>query len=239
MNYMKFIHPFTCLVAGPKCSGKTVLVTDILKNSIKVIDNIKQPKICWAYGVWQKGYNDFDKKISLHEGLPDEQYLLSNKINIIVIDDLMNELGDNFQLVNLFTKGSHHLNISVFFIVQNIFHKSKYMRNISLNCHYLLLMKNPRDRSQIMCLARQLYPTKSKKFIESYEEATNEPYSYIKIDLRATTPDKYRLQTNIIPGKARFKVFEIENVKKPERISTKTQDDCKFERIRSKKWITL
>ena len=36
------------------------------------------------------------------------------------------------------------------------------MRNISLNIHYIILFKNPRDSQQISTLARQMYPGNSR-----------------------------------------------------------------------------
>jgi UDP-N-acetyl-D-mannosaminuronic acid transferase (WecB/TagA/CpsF family) len=43
-------------------------------------------------------------------------------------------------------------------IVQNLFHRGKHHRTISLNAHYMVLFKNQRDVSQIMALAHQMYP---------------------------------------------------------------------------------
>ena len=123
----------------------------------------------------------------------------------------MNELGNDNRLLNPFTKGSHHLNLSVIFIVQNIFHQAKNMRGISLNCHYIIIMKNPRDKSQIHCLARQIYPSRSKRLIKAYEDATRAPFSYLKIDLKPSTPEELRIQTNIVgeSGKHEVTVYEI------------------------------
>ena len=45
--------------------------------------------------------------------------------NLIVIDDQMIEVGSDNRIVNLFTKGSHHRNLSVIYIVQNVFHRKK------------------------------------------------------------------------------------------------------------------
>jgi hypothetical protein len=182
------------MVAGPTSSGKTVLVENILKlHSSTIINFNPSPKIVWCHGQMQERYLN-KSFIEYHEGLVDNP----SEYDLIVIDDLMNELGTDNRLLNLFTKGSHHMNISVIFIVQNIFHQSKHMRGISLNCQYLIIMKNPRDKSQIHCLARQLYPTKVKKFIKAFEDATKLPYSYLKIDLTPQTPDHLRLQTDIL-----------------------------------------
>ncbi|GFY02552.1 uncharacterized protein TNCV_3504321 [Trichonephila clavipes] len=43
--------------------------------------------------------------------------------------------------------------------------------------HYLFLFKNPRDKSQIMNIGKQLYPGKSQFFREVYEDATSKPFN--------------------------------------------------------------
>lgn len=195
-NCFKFLHPFTCIVAGPTSSGKTVLVDSLIKNHQYTFHNFKDhPKVLWCHGQMQSRYKSPDNSlIEYHEGLIEDP----SGYDLIVIDDLMNELGGDNRLLNLFTKGSHHMNISIIFIVQNIFHQAKNMRGISLNCQYLIVMKNPRDKSQFHYLARQIYPTKSKKLICAYEDATKEPFSYLKIDLTPATPEYLRVQTNIV-----------------------------------------
>lgn len=200
VKHFKFKHPFTCMVAGPTSSGKTVFVQSLLKEMDFLIDGIREvPKIVWCYGQWQSSYSQpcGETKVEYVEGLLAEESIRTEAPDVMIIDDLMNELGDDKRLADLFTKGSHHLNISLIFIVQNVFHKAKQMRTISLNCHYMVLMKNPRDKSQIFSLARQLYPNKMKFLIEAYEDATKEPFSYIKIDLTPSTPEKYRITSNI------------------------------------------
>jgi len=56
---------------------------------------------------------------------------------------------------DLFTKGTHHRNISIIPISQNIFHQSKHCSDISLNAKYLVLLKNVRDRSQFSPVKRR------------------------------------------------------------------------------------
>ena len=64
----------------------------------------------------------------------------------MVIDDHMEDAGGDERIVNLFTRGSHHRNLSVIYILQNVFHQGKGSRSISLNSHYLVLLKNPWDQ---------------------------------------------------------------------------------------------
>lgn len=106
----------------------------------------------------------------------------SSKNNIVIINDLMMQSEQDKSILNLFTVDSHHQNISVFFLSQNLLSQGKYMRTISLNCHYIILMNNPRDRSQINFLARQIFPTHSKFLVESYIDATSTQFGYLFLD---------------------------------------------------------
>ena len=48
-----------------------------------------------------------------------------NKRNLMVIDDQMENADGDKRIVNLFTRGSHHRNLGVIYIVQNLFHRRK------------------------------------------------------------------------------------------------------------------
>ena len=79
--------------------------------------------------------------VDFHEGLPDLQMFQPSVKTVVVVDDLMAEADE--RVTALFTKGSHHRNVSVVYLVQNLFHKGKDHRTISLNAQYLVLFKNP------------------------------------------------------------------------------------------------
>ena len=96
----------------------------------------------------------------------------------------MIEAAKDNRIVNLSTKGSHHRNLSVIYIAQNLFHQGKGTRSISLNSHYLVLFKNPRDKLQILTLAKQMYPGRTDFFLKQYEEAVRRPHGYLLIDLK-------------------------------------------------------
>ena len=80
-----------------------------------------------------------------------------------------------------------------------MFDKNKENRTISLNSHYLVLFKNPRDATQIVNLAKQMYPGQNRFLKEAYSDATSRPYGYLLIDLKQNTPDSIRIRTNIFP----------------------------------------
>lgn len=201
MNHYLFRHPFTCMVCGPTRSGKTLLVRRILKN-FRILMDLKTTKlrVLWCYGQWQ---NIYETEIASNvdvvyiSGFPTDDDIKEK--DIIILDDLMNELANDNRLSNLFTRGSHHLNLSIFFLTQNLFNQGKFMRNIGLNCHYIILMKSPRGKAQLTYLGREIFPGKSQYIMESYSDATINPFSYLRIDLTQETPDIYRVSTRLTP----------------------------------------
>ena len=109
-----------------------------------------------------------NRRIQFLEGVVTTDKLDSNKTNLIIIDDLMQECKDSAEIAKLFTKGSHHRNISVILLTHNIFEKGKYMRTISLNCSYLIIFNNLRDKKKIKFLGPQLFPGESTHFTEIF-----------------------------------------------------------------------
>lgn len=181
--------PFNMIVSGPSGSGKSVFVANLLRSNII---SCKPKTILWCYGVWQKEYENMP--YSFHKGLPESEHIEQGDA-IMIIDDLMDETSE--LVSKIFTKYGHHRNISCIFITQNLFPKNKHCRNLSLNAHYLVLMKNVRDRSQISCLARQVYPGKSRLLLEVFERATKQPYSYLMIDFTNKCDEGMRLKNDL------------------------------------------
>ena len=201
LKHVQFKHPFTAIVAGPTGSGKTVLVRNLLSEH-ETCMNLKKStcNVLWGYGQWQTLYKKSipNTKVKYIDGLPTLEDIEENKPSIIVIDDLMTELSGDKKLTSLFTKGSHHMNISIIFIVQNMFHQGKEMRTISLNTNYYVLLKNPRDRLQVEYLAKQMFPGTKGYIREAYNDATSKPYGYLIIDCKSDTPDSLRVRTRIL-----------------------------------------
>ena len=195
---MKLLHPFTCIVSGPSGCGKSSLVKAILQHDVikPLPDNI-----VWLYAEDQPLYQSM-KNVEFIQGIPDdlETRFQRRYNNVLILDDLMTQCHSDERLTRLFSVGSHHKNLSLIFIIHNLFHYGKEMRTVSLNSHYIILFKNPRDRLQIATLARQMYPGQSQFLIEAFQDATKEAYGYLVIDLKPTTADKLRIRTGILPS---------------------------------------
>jgi hypothetical protein len=212
---LAFQHPFTCIIAGiqyetvffnciynftlifflgPSSSGKSTLIAKLIRE----IDSIIEPQVeeviyCLPRG--QPFENKLPKFVKIHEGVPDVETFSDCKKRLLILDDLMSSADQN--VVDLFTKGSHHYNVSVIFIMQNLFSQKRGQRDISLNAHYILLFKNPRDKNQCCFLSRQVYPENPKFIQEAFLDATSKGFGYLLFDLTQKMNDNYRFRTNI------------------------------------------
>jgi len=158
-------------------------------------------RIVYCYGEYQQLFCQYPH-VEFHQGLPDIDDFDGTKVVLLIIDDLMHETDE--RVANVFTKGSHHRNISVKYIAQNLFTNNKFARTMSLNARYMILFKNPRDATQFANLARQMYLKTSQFAIEAYKYATSAPYSYLLVDLRPEQEDELRLRANIFPGQTHY-----------------------------------
>lgn len=192
----------TVYFAGPSRCGKSTLIEKILRNRDGMFD-VKINKVLFCYGVWGqylKKMQDYD--IQLYDGLPTLEEIMtfgdSGHHNLLILDDLISEMSQNTWVQDLFTRISHHKNLSIFWVSQALFNHGKHMRNIALNCTHIILFKNPRDGLQIGTLGRQIGC--SRLLQDAYKHATGNPHGYILIDLTQACDAKYRIRSNILPG---------------------------------------
>ena len=162
-------HPFTMCISGPTSCGKTFLVKNILQSFQKKTALVypKPERIVWLYKRWQPLYGELKATvyppIEFHRGIPDnleeDEYLDPRKRNLIISDDLMSTASKDRRVTDLFTEGSHHRNLSVISLNQNLYYsKDPTQRR---NCHYMALFNNPVDQRPMMTMARQMYPHNS------------------------------------------------------------------------------
>lgn len=199
------------MVAGATGSGKTMWVFKFLKHLKTMFTYDPPQKILYCYGVYQDLFDEMKRRIphlTFHEGVPDlstvRTFSKSESHSLIILDDLMSEVGSEGEAEKLFTRGAHHLKLSVLYLVQNLFHQGKHSRTIHLNTQYIALFKNYRDPSQVLRLARQICPNRAHVVMEAYRKATSTPFGYLLIDLHPrSSNDKNRLQTGLFPGQKR------------------------------------
>ena len=196
--------PCTMSVTGQTGSGKTCFVRRLLQNKAIMFDP-EPAEVMYCYGVYQKAFEEMEKEmpfIKFHCGLPSAQEVNDfadiNTNKLIISDDLMHEMVKSSDIEALFTRGSHHKNLTVIYINQNLYCPGKHSRTINLNTHYLIILRNPRDVSTMKVLGRQL--GMGNALYDAYTDIHKQPFGYLICDMSPKGVEEYKLRTNIFPG---------------------------------------
>lgn len=186
--------PFSMIVAGPSGCGKSTFIEKLVclflkRNTFKHIhwynnDARAIPKQIQSINL-----------VEVHNEIPQSFGHIEDN-SLIILDDMMLE-AYNKAVCGLFVRKSHHHNISVILTSQNVFHQNKLSRDISLNSKYLVFFKNPRDKSQMLPLSRQIFPENPMELYRVYKEVSAMPHGYLLFDLTQSTPDILRFRTDI------------------------------------------
>ena len=120
------------------------------------------------------------KSVTFVKGVPDFEN--SENVPTLIVLDFLMDSAYSTKVSQLFIKGSQHRNISLVVITQNLFQQSPSSRDISLNYKYIVVFKNPRDKTEIGHLARQFYPENISAFHKTYLDVCKDPHSYLFLD---------------------------------------------------------
>ena len=114
----------------------------------------------------------------------------TGELVFIIFDDMLNSnsLPD---IAHLFTVDGRHMNLSMAFLTQIMFVNNEHFRQISQNCDYFCLFKNPRNSVEVRTLAQQLTPGRLD-LIQIYNQATEAPFSYLFINLTQNCPPEVK-----------------------------------------------
>ena len=108
----------------------------------------------------------------LPDGPEDLLKIFKGKPALLVIDDYQTEAVDDPRVANLFTKHSHHGDVTCIFNGQSIFPKGKYARTKSTNSHYYMCFYNPQTEVSIKTLLQQAFAENYPYAIVSFRDAT-------------------------------------------------------------------
>ena len=112
-------------------------------------------------------------------------------------------------IATLFTVDGRHMNMSMAFLTQRMFVNNEHFRQISQNCDYFCIFKNPRNSSEIRTLAQQLTPG-SLSLIEIYKEATKNPFSYLLINLTQECDPSVKYLSHVFNENHSLKVYQLQ-----------------------------
>jgi hypothetical protein len=183
-------------------TGKTTLLYKMLKARNELF-TAPPEKIMYCHGVWQKMFESMERDLPIEfmDGLPSKEMIeqFSDGVSrCIVLDDLMSDVVGSLEMQHMFTRGSHHNNLTIIYLNQNMYCQGKFSRTLSLNTQYMFILKCPRDVTQLSVLGRQIGVGRS--LTEAYTDIMNtRPYGYLVVDLSPHNEDGYKLKTNIFP----------------------------------------
>jgi hypothetical protein len=207
-SFIPFKTPFSMIISGSSFSGKTTFLYKLLLSNKQMLD--PPPKeILYCYLTWQDIYEEIQssvQNVSFYNGIPSkseiESFTEDGQPRLLILDDLMTQLGKCPDVVDFFTVFVHHRSLSVFLVLQNIFYQGakNYLRDISLNVQGMILFKNMRSPHQINILGSQLFPGEKRKyFMDAYEKAVSRKFNYLFVNINPKDSDGYQLMTDILP----------------------------------------
>ncbi len=206
-------------LCGPTQSGKTYLISEIIKNADTLITPTPT-KLVYLYTCYQELYNvikdHIDKEKETHvlkeyefidcnKGIPSISQLESKlgERTLLVLDDLMvistSDKQNTENLNNIAARDSHHTNTSVIFVCQNLNYGNGKLRNVKINSQYHLLLKNLSDRGNIETLATNRKIPLSK-VNEIHRDICKKKYGYVLFDGSPKGYANAQIRTGILPG---------------------------------------
>ena len=203
---------FKLFVSGPSRCGKTFFISKLLEN-IDTFSKDPPETVLYIYKVWQ---TKFDEMKSVVDGFIEDNENVVKQLKelalgqrvFVIFDDLINSKS-LVDIATLFTVDGRHMNMSMAFLTQRMFVNNEHFRQISQNCDYFCVFKNPRNSSEIRTLAQQLTPG-SLDLIEIYKEATKNPFSYLLINLTQECDPSLKYLSHIFDENHSLKVYQLQ-----------------------------
>lgn len=205
MNPLGLRHPSTTCCFGSSMSGKTSFTIRLVKNAEKVYNN-KFDAIIWCHEAGESAVPREELKdvanLRFHRGLP-PSFSSFPRNSLIICDDCTKEGANSDTIYKASLMGTHHLQQSLLLILHNIFTPGRNFKSVSVNSHYYVLFRSPRDRSQIDIFFRQLEPKRWRQLRDIYDqEVVAIPFNYLLIDCHPASAAElapFRFKNNIFP----------------------------------------
>ena len=215
----RFKTPSSILVVGPSGCGKTVFTEKLVLDHPELFDHVRPSvPVHYCYGAWQDRFRDMQERgIQFHEGIPETEALAQwfprrrgggAGGGILILDDLMDEGSHDKRVLDLFTKHSHHQNVTVLYLCQDMFPVGKYAKSISRNAHYIVAFKNPRDQLGVRNVLLQSFPSTWKDVLETFQRVTAQPYGYLVLDLHPASSDYQRLMSHLLKDEGWTRTYQ-------------------------------
>ena len=113
------------------------------------------------------------------------------------MDDLIDVGSNDKGVLDLFTRHSHHQNITVIYLCQDL-------------AHYVVALGNPRDQLGMRNLLLQSFPTKWQKVLETFRKVTDErPFGYMVLDLHPASRGDQRVLSQLLKEEGFVRCYQF------------------------------
>ena len=192
---LKFLANKNTIIFGQTGAGKTHFMLEVIRQ--KLIHPFPK-NIYYMYNIEQDFMHTWneteEQRIKFIQGIDVEQ-MNTNEPSVLVIDDLL--LSTNKEVVEMFILGSHHKQISLFYLTQNLFPNCNMNRTMSNNAHYYVLFHNQRNFRQVHTLAHQIYVGKDvERIINAYKRASKKQRGFVVLSFAQELPEELTVVTD-------------------------------------------
>ena len=192
---VKFLANRNCIIFGATGAGKTEFILAVIRQ--KLVEPMPK-NIFYMYSVDQPFMKTWNQQESMPikfiKGLNFDE-MDTSEPSLLVIDDLI--LSNNQSVAEMFILGSHHRQVSTFFLTQNLFPKCQIFRTMSANSHYFVLFHSQRHFRQISTLARQIFVgTDLARIMNAYKRASKRHRGYVVLSFDPELPEELTVVTD-------------------------------------------
>ena len=192
---IKFLANHNTIIFGQTGVGKTHFILNVIKQ--RLIHPFPK-KLYYMYNVEQDFMNTWNaienQSITFIKGL-DFTQMDTSEPSLLVVDDLV--LSTNKEVAEMFILGSHHKQISVFFITQNLFPNCPVFRIMSANAHYIVIFQCQRHFRQVHTLARQIFIGNDlNRITNAYKRASETSRGFIVLSFSPLLPKELTVVTD-------------------------------------------
>lgn len=192
---------YVFIIIGTNASENQIffnLSADLINDGIPVVEIWELKKM---FDTKKKQKEDFPLKLDALLS----KFHSEGKKGCIILDDLMQEMGDNDFLTSAFTRLSTHFNLSVIYITQNLFFKGQKASNsttVYRNCKHLVLFESRNDKTVLSFIAQKIGHGRAMR---TFLEAALENFRYIVINFDLKRDKRIQFTADIFREDTLFK----------------------------------
>ena len=164
--------PFSMNLSGLTGCGKTYYIKEVMR-----LPQFRDAKIHLFYGNDQPLYDEMNLT-SAQKGIDQLDLVLSelnpNDLNVLIMDDLMEEVGKSEHVRNIVTRDVHHSKYTIIMVQQKILPQYNCSRDLAINVRYRVVFYNRLTANQFARSVSEM--VKGKSTLKAMYRAMSQPW---------------------------------------------------------------